>query len=200
MRSTLIAPIETAIQEIPWLDRYKGVVRNIEKITIDNERKSYMVGCSDTYDDCFRDDKLYFIAPDDNYNTLVAIEADSPINITDFKKREPTTLTTSIRLLFWCNLRKIGAEDCDTTDLLIGDVIKKITSISETNQDDISLYQITSLRVTRSDDNIFNKYDFHDRWRLFPYDYFTVDLTISAKIKNSCLAGLDNYPYLSENC
>jgi hypothetical protein len=183
----ILEPIATALQEIEWIDNYQGLVRRFDKKTAQGI-ETHMIGCGSSYNDCFDENgTLKSIVPDDNYMCLVVAESNLIQTGSSFRATLPNTTTASITLKFWLNYKKMGLTACDSIDRAIAQVLSKLKGIT-LNQGDQQQYQVNINNIRPTDPNIFIEYSsWDDRWSLYPYDYFTLDLSVETEIRTQCL-------------
>ena len=183
----LLTPIQTSLESIDWVDNYQGLVRLVQENTREGIN-THMVACgagATCYD---QDGKLKSVTPDDAYKCFAAVENQQGIRFSSlFRSRQPIEITAPVTFSFWLNLKKMGVTDCDTVDKAMNEVVAKLASIDDT-QGDMSLYRLLDFQVIPNDSGIFSQYSsWRDNWSVYPFQYFTLQFTISTQVKFSCL-------------
>lgn len=184
---TLLAPIQTALEEISWVDNYRGLVRTYRKRTKEGVQRVAVV-CNASFDDCKSDSSLkeHIVTPDDGYKSLIIIENPRGYSIGSLFDNKPTDIIAEINIKVWLNLNKIGVSNCSSIDNAISEVTSALKGISQA-QGSLTLYRITNLQITPRDTNIFSNYDFGEKWSLWPFEYFTIQCNVSCRARPDCL-------------
>ena len=184
---TLLQPIQSALEGISWVDNYQGLVRTYRKRTKEGTQRVAVV-CDASFDDCKSDSSLkeHIVTPDDEYKALVIIENPRGYSIGSLFEKQPTEIRAEINIKVWMNLNKIGVSECSSIDNAISEVTSALKGIAEA-QGSLTLYRITNTQITPRDTNIFANYDFGEKWSLWPFEYFTIQCTISCRARPDCL-------------
>lgn len=184
---TLLEPLETALQAIDWVDNYQGLVRTYRKRTKDGIQRIAVV-CNASFDDCKSDSSLkqHIVTPDDDYKSLIIVENPRGYSVGSLFDSLPTPIRADVNVKVWMNLNKIGVNSCSSIDNAISEVTSAMKGISK-SQGKLTLYKIENIQIIPRDSNIFGNYDFGEKWSLWPFEYFTIQATISCSARPDCL-------------
>lgn len=179
------------IAELPFVDRYGGVVRTITQ-KMDNASLSYPVSHYASEKRCFEDGLFTALVPDSDYKSVSYFEqrGASRLRSSGAKGRETTTLV-NVRFVCWLNLQKLGISDVPNLDNYIYAVINKIKGRHEFDVDGFKgAFTINELAVPINDHKaLFADYSYSDKqeYFFFPYAYFAIDPTIEVEANLGCL-------------
>ena len=110
MTGALAAILRTYLQGLPFVDRLAGVVRTVTITGEDGKRKAFPVACNVTNADCTAG-RYQDLVPDSSRKSVMYFE-DGGTVLTGLLKGDPQFRST-IRLIGWLNLKKMGLTDCD---------------------------------------------------------------------------------------
>jgi len=184
---TLLEPLQNALESISWVDNYQGLVRTYRKRTKEGIQRIAVV-CNASFDDCKSDSSLkqHIVTPDDDYKSLVIVENPRGYSVGSLFDNQPTPISADVNIRVWMNLNKIGVNNCSSIDNAISEVTSALKGIAK-SQGVFNLYKIQNVQITPRDPNIFSNYDFGEKWSLWPFEYFTIQATISCSARPDCL-------------
>lgn len=183
----LLEPVQTALESISWVDNYQGLVRTYRKRTKEGIQRIAVV-CNASFDDCKSDSSLkqHIVTPDDDYKSLIIVENPRGYSVGNLYTNMPVDINADVNIKVWMNLNKIGVNDCSSIDNAISEVTSALKGIAK-SQGSLNLYKIQNVQITPRDPNIFGNYDFGEKWSLWPFEYFTIQATISCSARPDCL-------------
>lgn len=195
--------LRTDIQSLNWVDRYGGLTQKVTYEVLDKDNntvlKTIPISCAVNQVDCNTLDQFYNqLVPDDKKSSILYFEPvqgfqdNGPINGNQYFRN----YTARVRLVGWVNAKRLGLQDdCFLSSKLIRSLIpvvtkefKNLTGIFEGGSIDFR-----GFREVTKDESIFNQYtyDSQSQYLLNPYDYFAIDIDISADLPLSCLYNLE---------
>ena len=187
--------LKPAIIALPWVDRYGGVTQKITKSFQDDKdgliQKSFPISCSVTDIDCNNDQRYKDLVPDSSKSSVLYWEVTQGFSDqgADNGVKQRRILKGSARLVGWLNTDKLGVNVCNTAALAMRSLYPLLYS-EFTSGGGSDLFNKARLKFEFGseeikDKNIFSQYDYGknvDGFLLHPYDFFAVNVTITAFI------------------
>lgn len=197
-----IANILTAyLTPLPFADKVAGMTKTVTIADQDAEgrptKRVFPIGCNVSQDDCIRG-KFKDLVPDKKYKSIMYFE-DGGTRITSETPRD-YVFTSSMRLVGWLNLQKLGKTSCSLSGLAVAHILKALPTDFNNN----GIYQkirIKSISQEIKSQTIFSKYSYKEdqvQYLMYPYDYFALNLTVDFVINKVCIEDWDVDPEL--NC
>ena len=188
MTGALAAILLTHLQGLPFADRLAGLVRTVTITGEDGKRKAFPVACNVTNADCTAG-RYQDLVPDSSRKSVMYFE-DGGTVLTGLLKGDPQFRST-IRLIGWLNLKKMGLTDCDFATTAITNIIKNLPW-AEFNSpaNGFVRVKLTGLNVLEKSSAIFSRYTYDEavtQYLLYPYDYFGLNLTVEYTVRRSCI-------------
>ena len=188
MTGALAAILRTYLQGLPFVDRLAGLVRTVTITGEDGKRKAFPVACNVTNADCTAG-RYQDLVPDSSRKSVMYFE-DGGTVLTGLLKGDPQ-LRSTIRLVGWLNLKKMGLTDCDFATTAITNIIKNLpwTEFNSPANGFVRV-KLTGLNVLEKSSAIFSRYTYDEavtQYLLYPYDYFGLNLTVEYTVRRSCI-------------
>lgn len=189
------------IEDLPFMDKYAGVVRiaRYKDPTAEGTAKTkiFPVSCKITEEQC--DDGRYMdLCPDSKKKSVLYLE-DTSLRPTK-KNGHIWEFTATYDLICWLNMPKLGFSDCSYSGIAIAGILKKIA----TRPFNSGIYQLVNIQFAGQKPksiNPFAKYTYDEtitQFLLYPYDYFALMLQVDFRVDMRCINIQDLGPAL--NC
>lgn len=180
---------------LPFADRVAGVVKPVTFFTGTSDKpikKTIPVDCGVSQPDCISG-KYTDLVPNSKYKSIIYWE-DNGVSVDTQHNTRDFNFTSSLRLITWINLKKVGKTDCNVSSLAITNILNTIP----TGYFNSGIY--TRIRVTIGQEiikssAIFSKYTYDEatmQYLMFPFDYFALDITTNFTILKSCIVDWEN--------
>jgi hypothetical protein len=177
-----------------FADKMAGLVQAM-RITMtdsDNNRieKTYPVSCLYTYDEC-KNGKYAELIPNSKYNSILYFE-DNGVSFGDREGRY-INVESRLKLVCWANLKKLNKGDYNSANM-----IAEILYLLPAHPVQSTIYRNLSIEITGQDirnAGIFSKYTYNElqtQFLMYPFDYFSLNLTVNYKIIPQCYEPTDN--------
>ncbi len=200
MINDIIETIKPRILELPFIDKYGGLVRIVKK-GYTNENgvyyKTFPVTCETEIADCNDEGKLRALTPDESYKSLSYFESAGNIrvNMEDYKGKRVVKVIAPIDFVCWLNLPRLGITDCHSSifELMMIQFFNQSASSKISCEHDINYVDVKFKIISFSsrDEKIFSKYSYGDMLGLliYPFDFFKINLEISFYVDPNCING-----------
>lgn len=177
------------ISDLPFIDKYAGVVRPITKTDVVENRtviKTFPVSCQTTMEQC--DSGRYIdLIPESTKKSVLYLE-DKGIRFT--KIQGPLLhFKASFDLVCWLNMPALGFTDCSYSAVAIAGIISRIPD----NFYNSGIYQMISFSIGGQQSkmtNPFQKYSYKEevtQFLMYPYDHFVIPFEIDFAINKNCV-------------
>jgi len=181
------------IDNLNFVERLASVVRPMTFFTGSEQntiKKVYPIDCSASHKDCVTG-KYTDLVPNSRYKSIHYFEDGgvAPVNTTQRDWR----FRSSLRLVGWINLKKLGKTDCSVSAQAVLQLINALPS-GRFNSGEYKNIQITSIAEAPKSSAIFSKYTYDEavtQYLMFPFDYYALDLTVEFTISKSCINDFD---------
>lgn len=201
---TVAETLKDAILPLGFCERFGGLAVPFE-MNLDGRIVRVPVTIGVDGKQCYEQGKLYDLAPNTLYRSVMFFEDQTGSAVLEGEKKR-LQFASTLRLLCWLNLEKIGAEFGDGnelypksyTDRATGTIVKTLLSGNRTftpsdEKFSNAMVQVTGVRVLRKERQIFNRYTFAD-WQqafVFPFDFFAIDIDSIFIVGRNCFDDAD---------
>lgn len=208
MLQLITSRLETRITDLPWVDRYGGLVKTFEQfkpISFDDATDQYRiaasrfpVSCNVTQKECEEDNGYIDLTPNSNFKSVVFIEDRDGLAVTipgSGSKERLYTYRSNFRVSVWLNGPLLGHDTCGFGDLAAMALMKKL-SFRQNNvpiSDAWPHFPIESIQwvvtgMERKERSvIYDRYTFTNEAFLAPFDFFALRLQVTFQIRPGCL-------------
>lgn len=188
MNNILAEAYRDEIASLPFADKIAGVVRVATyKESGDDYSavKSFPVACDLTAEQCKTRQRE--LCPDSAKKSVIFFEDGG----CDFLKKEGKFLhfQSTLRLLCWLNLKRIGSTQCTVSAIAIANIINKLPE-TFFSTGGLSKCKVTRVSEAPKSSAIFGNYTFDEnstQYLLHPFDYFRLDITTEFAINPACI-------------
>jgi hypothetical protein len=209
MLRDFIQIIDEDIRNFAWIEKYGGLVQTVTRnLIIDKDQglfieQVYPVSCGVTASECWDGNRYQELSPDSTKKSVAYFEEKTPLSFSQNKNgMNLAEVTTSVRFVAWLNMNLLGYDNCSISGIAVAEFLK--TFLNRTFKQDSGteaiksrlvpyphIYQI-SFKATSEElksSRIFQKYSYEKKEHLYfyPFDFFAIDLQISAIIKLDCI-------------
>lgn len=197
MLSNVMSLISERLTSLCWISRYCELSVIARRTIRDKNDRSivetYPVSCKCDQSNCFDTGRYKDLVPDAKYASLAYWEQVGNIRSEKYKKRI-YKYETSLDLIVWLNLPKLGIDECHVNGLVLTD-LQNVLSGKFNSNDAIGSIDV-SLAFQHSHNSvrlIFNKYAYGNVEHLFfyPYQALAFRYDISWLGMPDCLPGLE---------
>lgn len=185
--------LKNQISELPFIDRLAGLVRPVtinEETDSGKKRKSFPVACNVSAQDCVTSGKYQDLVPNSSRKSVIYFEEAGGTRMTGIERNE-INFTSTVRLVGWLNLKKMGLTDCNWSATAILQIIKELSVLLQPHNSGMFLHvKITEISEAEKSNAIFSKYSYDEavtQYLIYPYDYFALNLTIKFSINKNCI-------------
>lgn len=194
MTNDIATILNTYLSTLPFADRIGGVVKPITFQTGSADaptRKTIPIDCGVSEKDCVTG-KYTDLIPNSKYKSIMYWE-DGGTTINGNNTRD-FNFTSSLRLVCWINLKKVGKTDCNISSLAITNILNVLPT-APFNSGIYTRLRITVQQELIKSKDIFSKYTYDEaivQYLMFPYDYFALDIRVNHTILKSCINDWEN--------
>lgn len=200
MVGTIIKRIHDTVTAMSWVDRYAGLVETVSRDGKDG-RESYPVSCDVDMKKCWENNQYLDLMPNSTYKSVVYWEALTGLtNVYDTRisrDRHIITYESTVRLVAWLNMKKLGYDKLEGTSKLQQDAMVALNGLSIGNENIGGVLMFgaafTASEILRRDHAvIFGKYHYGNKVDLFmyPYDFFAINFKIRIRLNHDCVPAL----------
>ena len=187
------------LQSLPWFDKYTSVVKILSYQSKNkqgnNVIKKMPVSCQTTAEDC-TSGRYIDLCPNSDKKSVVFLKDKG----TRFVSRngDKYSWRSSLDLVVWLNLPKLGYEGCSYSGIAITGVLSKLPSVPF--QITGSIYQRVSINLDGqlpNTSNPFAEYSFPEeitQYLMYPYEAFTLPISVDFMTNRACL----DVPYIPQ--
>jgi len=178
------------LSTITWADRVVGMVRPLTYVTGSEIPVVNTIPISCDLEASQRDcisNKQHHVVPDSSLKALIYFE-DGGCAPTG-KSVRGLSFTSSITLVCWMNLQKLGKTDCSASAFGEAQLIEALYNFQETVSP-INTIKVTQVSIAPKSPGIFSRYTYDQtalQYLIYPYDYFALDLKISFEVPFGCI-------------
>ncbi len=197
MINEIVESLRTKINELPYIDKYGGLVRIAKKAFTNDQGvyyKTFPVSCDVSNAECWNNDRYKDLVPDENYKSIAYFE--SAGNIIVKKKpylntgRDSYHVIAPIDFVCWLNLPKLGVSDCHSSifELMAIDLFHKEHKPILENLT-VASFKIDIKSFSSRDEKVFSKYSYGDLngLLLYPFDFFKISIDLDLYIDPKCI-------------
>jgi len=179
------------IQDLPFMDKYAGIVRvlNYKDFSKDGSsftRKTFPVDCQTSFDECNKNKRYLDLCPDSSKKSVIYLEDNG---IKPVRSEGPWVYwTASIDLVAWLNLPKLGTDSCSYSSIVQQGLLSKLL-VSGLNVDNYNMINIDLANIKPKSVNPFVKYSYDEtinQFLMYPYDYFVMGLEFNFRMNKKC--------------
>jgi len=179
------------IKDVPFADKYAGVVKTIvyndKALNGSTIKKSFPADCRMSLSACQSGSQYLDLCPDTSKKSVMYFEDAG----TRLIKREGNYLywSASLDLVAWINMPKIGFNGCSYAGIAIMSIIKQLP-VRPFNQGDYHMIEIDFIGEKPKNQNPFSKYSYDeaiDQFLMYPFDYFVLALQVNFRMDLRCL-------------
>lgn len=197
MINEIIQLFEEEVTALSWVQRYGGLAKPVQIISQTGTPKTaavaHYIGTPQKQDQTslLQEKRYKFLVPDRNIKSIIYYEQPQPEVLVDgFGRQNYCRYETTIKLIGWLNLKKIGVEE--TT--IKGKCMQHIISIFNNRfwGDTDSTRNATTKNITPDNAeatlNLFSKYSYADKQFLhfYPYEVFSINIPVRYTIYTNC--------------
>lgn len=202
MNAAIAEIIRSYVNALPFVDKIAGLVKPISTSESSGEgkppiKKTFPVACNTTHAECLSG-KLMELMPNSKYKSVIYFE-DLGVNITGSDQRY-FDFTSTLKLVCWLNLQKLGKTDCSVSALAIGSIIKSLPA-PNFNSSPYTRIDISMIGQDIKTNAIFSKYTYDEQamqYLMYPFDYFAITLKTNFRLPYQCIQDWENG--VAQNC
>ncbi len=195
MNNAIAEIFNSYLLTLPFADRVAGTVRAVTLVTGTADKpikKTIPVACNVSEPDCVTG-QYTDLVPNSKYKSIMYWE-DNGVKINTANQTRDFNFTSSLRLIVWINLKKVGKTDCNVSALAVTNILNTIP----TNYFNSGIYTriraVVNSEIIKSP-AIFSKYTYDEattQYLMFPFDYFALDIDTTFTIPKSCIVDWEN--------
>lgn len=197
MNNKIIDLFKDDLLELCWVENFLGPIRVITSKSLSGKKIDIPATCQFTSADCVDKEKDYTdIRFNENDKSIIWVDSGSfSIGVQPSNPAfAPRSFNANMKLFIWVNLAKLGREKCEQIELLIPDLLKLLDGKKESADNLLKNVYFQIEKTTTQDARYLNQFDFANKWRLYPYDYMTIDIAVSGHIDLSCSESFECKP------
>lgn len=185
--------LNTYLTTLSFFDRVASVVRPISLITGAADKpvkKVYPVDCGVTQKQCVSG-RYSDLIPDTAKKSVHYWE-DGGVRSIQSNERD-LRFESSLRLVGWLNLKKLGKTNCSVSAQAIMQIINTLP-LGRFNSGEFKNIQLISISEAAKNSAIFSKYTYDEtvtQYLMFPFDYYALDITLRFTISKACIEDFD---------
>jgi hypothetical protein len=186
MTSQLAARLSEFVSLLPWVEVSAGLaipVTFLENTTEGAVRKVMPVACGES---CETGTRYLSLVPDSEKRSIVYFE-DYGTVIRE-KDASRYDCESTLRMVCWLNLAKLGYEDCQLSSMAVSQVMGSLPLVI----DDGLPYNHIMIKVTAQmpkSPGIFTRYTYDEaitQYLMWPYDYFALEVKLKYLFTRGC--------------
>lgn len=190
--------IKDKIDGLPFVDRLAGMVKVLtisEETDTGKKRKSFPVACNVSASECNNVSKLKDLTPDSSKRSVMYFEELGGTVMTG-TDRNYLLFRSSVRLVCWLNLQKMGLTDCGWSSTAVLSIMKELSSMTQPANYNSKYIQLQVKQINEAEKSplLFSKYTYDEatnQYLIYPYDYFAINITVEFKINSNCIDPLE---------
>lgn len=197
--------LESIIKAMPFVQRWGGLVRHLDRPVMDGATKLgtdiWPVTCDLDPADCFTNDTYKRLEPKEEYTSVFWFKEGGRMDLVRSNGDEHV-YNFEIDLVGWLNLAKMGYAECSISQfcglVFTRDLLKKFNPPGANAELSHTVLVVKRLRhMTGGHKEIFEPYSFRESQHLFVYPYEPIGVTISGDfyVKGDCV---DNFAFKTE--
>lgn len=201
MTSDIANILKGYIDNVGFADKVAGLVKSVTVMDENDAgvktRRTFPVSCDTSYNDCEKGKYLDLI-PNKKYKSIMYFE-DGGSRLIGEDPRD-FTFTSTLRLVGWMNLQKMGKTNCSISGLAVAHVLKALPT-NFNNQGMYSRMRIKAVSQEVKSNAIFSRYTYKEetlQYLMYPYDYFALNIEVNYSINKNCIEDWENQTEL--NC
>lgn len=179
--------IISKINNLPFIDKYAGVVRVIKFKSTTGKIGSFPADCKTTFDECSKGKRYLDLCPDSSKKSVLYLE-DSGLRQVS-KNGLIQQYEAQFNLVCWLNLPKLGVSDCSYSSVAIGAILKNLT-IPQFHSGIFQYIDIKIIGQQPKSTDPFAKYSYDEtinQYLMYPYDHFVISFDVSFKFDTRCI-------------
>lgn len=199
MLNAIIDTVKDRLQGLTYVDKFGGLAMPITKLSTDEmgfgKKLTFPISASVEGRSCWETGKYSDLVPDSNRKSVFYFEQLRALSIGNMQDRSMIGLSTSVRLVGWLNLPKLGHTD----NLFVASEISlhliNLLRGEHEGQAGTSLENATIemrfLGQPAKSADLFRAYTYDNQLfglLLHPYDYFALDFDVLVNIPRGCIS------------
>lgn len=191
--------IVSQIEDLPFIDKLSGIVRTISFKDKQGVLQKIPADCNLNLEDCLKGKRYLDMFPDDKKKSVIFLEDNGTRLIN--QEGNYSFWSSSIDLVAWFNLPKLGVTECSYSAQAILAIISTIPLVPFNA---LNTYQYVTINVIGERPKTYNpwaKYTIDEtvtQFLMYPYDYFTLQLEFKFRIDKRCIKNANLLPV--DNC
>lgn len=179
--------IISKIETLPFIDKYAGVVKTLSYKDDKGAIKSFPASVQTTLEECGTD-RYKDLVLDSSKKSVLFLE-DRGTRLIE-KKGDRTYWRSSLNIVCWLNMPKLGYSGASYSSVAIIGIISKFPLSPFSS----SIYNLIDIQVQGQEPksvNPFQRYSFEEtekQYLMYPYDYFVLPVDVEFMILNRCLS------------
>lgn len=175
------------IKDLPFIDKYSGVVKPISFKTDAGVKKTFPAACVLTEEECRRGD-YKDLCPESGKKSVLYLE-DKGARLL---KKEGGVFywRASFDLVCWLNMPALGFTDCSYSAIAIMGILSALPASPIPSQGIYSRINFIPVGEVSKATSPFLKYSYDEtinQYLLKPYDYFVLNIDVEFAINKACL-------------
>lgn len=190
MTSDIANILKSYISPVGFSDKVAGLVKAVTVVDVNDDgtktRRTFPISCDISYTECERG-KYLDLVPNKKYRSIMYFE-DGGSRITGDTPRD-FVFTSSLRLVCWMNLSKLGKTDCSVSGLAVANILNLLPD-NFNNSGMYSRMRITAVSQEIKSPAIFSKYTYKEetlQYLMYPYDYFAINIEVQYNVNKNCI-------------
>ncbi len=195
MNHAIATILNTYLSTLPFADRVAGVVKPITFFTGTADKptkKTIPVDCGVSQPDCIGG-KYTDLVPNSKYKSIIYWE-DNGVKLNTSENQRDFNFTSSLRLITWINLKKVGKTDCNVSALAVTNILNTLPTGYFNNGIYTRIRVVVGQEIIKNN-SIFSKYTYDEavtQFLMFPFDYFALDINVNFTILKNCIVDWEN--------
>lgn len=187
------------IEDLPFMDKYAGIVRvlNYKDYSKDGStfvRKTFPVDCKTSFDECTKNKRYTDLCPDSSKKSVIYLEDNG---VRPNRVEGPWVYwTASIDLVAWLNLPKLGTNECSYSGIAMDGIFSRLL-VPMFNYENYNMTTINFAGLKANTVNPFEKYSYDEtvnQFLMYPYDHFVLQLEVNFRRNKNCFKVEDLNP------
>lgn len=186
--------------EIPWVERYGGLVKIVRKELKDGKAQTFPVTCDISEEECFNSGRHLDLVPDSRFKSILYWQETGPTRILRDSKSplanyNAIKFSPNLKLVLWVNLAQFGKSSCDDAHLFAGEIISRMTEFQKNLSTPYKIQRFKMIPSSVSTDPavVFKglTYANDSTLQLYPYASISIDFQLEWEVLPSCLPAVD---------
>lgn len=172
--------------DLPWVDKYAGVVKPLTMHGDDKKRIVFPASCQETFWNC-SEGKYKSLIPDSSKRSILYLE-DRGIRAISTSGPK-IVFRASFDLVCWLNMKLLGFEGCSYSSQAIMGILNKLPIGIPFNNGNYHKINITLNGERPKNENPFSKYSYDEattQFLMYPFDFFVLNFDVEFEINKRC--------------